>query len=143
MNTAYQIAIIAAGLFFLNGLLTGVWKYRQIAASEHGQAHPYVDVAHRSSLLYSFAAILIAVFLEISQLSDNLELIATLLLISYFFFAIASYMVQGFLGKTANQLKPIKTSTQWFMWSLIAAEIGGFLVIFYGVLLAISAPSTT
>lgn len=143
MNTAYQVAIVAAGLFFLNGLLTGVWKYRQIAASEHGRAHPYVDVAHRSSLLYSFAAILIATFLEISQLSDNLELIATLLLISYFFFAIASYMVQGYLGKTTNQLKPIKTSTQWFMWSLIAAEIGGFLVIFYGVLLAIITPSTT
>jgi hypothetical protein len=138
MNTAYQVAIVAAGIFFLNGLLTGVWKYSQIAASEQGRAHPYVDIAHRSSLLYSFAAILIATFLEISQLSDNLELVATVMLVAYFFFAIASYMYQGFLGKTGNQLRAITTSTKWFMWSLIVAEIGGFVIIFYGVLVAIS-----
>ena len=40
MITAYQIAIIAAGLFFLNGLITGVWKYNQIAASEDSKALP-------------------------------------------------------------------------------------------------------
>ena len=139
MNTAYQIAIVAAGMFFLNGLLTGVWKYSQIAASDQARAHPYVDIAHRSSLLYSFASILIATFLEISQLSDTLELVATILLIAYFFFAIASYMYQGFLGKTGNQLRTITTATKWFMWSLIVAEIGGFVIIFYGVLVAISA----
>ncbi len=139
MNTAYQVAIIAAGIFFFNGLLTGVWKYRQIAASDQGRAHPYVDIAHRSSLLYSFAAILIATFLEISQLSDNLELVATVMLVAYFFFAIASYMYQGFLGKTGNQLRTITTAIKWFMWSLIVAEIGGFVIIFYGVLVAISA----
>ena len=138
MNTAYQVAIVAAGIFFLNGLLTGVWKYSQIAASDQGRAHPYVDIAHRSSLLYSFAAILIATFLEISQLSDTLELVATVLLMTYFFFAIASYMYQGFLGKTGNQLRTITTATKWFMWSLIVAEIGGFVIIFYGVLVAIS-----
>ncbi len=138
MNTAYQLAIVAAGIFFLNGLLTGVWKYSQIAASEQGRAHPYVDIAHRSSLLYSFAAILIATFLEISQLSDNLELVAAVMLVAYFFFAIASYMYQGFLGKTGNQLRTITAATKWFMWSLIVAEIGGFVIIFYGVLVAIS-----
>lgn len=137
MNTAYQVAIIAAGIFFLNGLLTGVWKYNQIAASEHARAHPYVDIAHRSSLLYSFAAILIATFLEISQLSDRLELVATILLVAYFFFAIMSYMIQGFKGETNNQLKEMTGLIKWFMWSLIVAEIGGFLIIFYGVLVAI------
>lgn len=36
----------------------GVWKYRQMAASESGQAHFYVDAAHRAALLYSFALLL-------------------------------------------------------------------------------------
>jgi hypothetical protein len=137
MNTAYQIAIVAAGIFFLNGLITGVWKYSQIAASDQGKAHPYVDIAHRSSLLYSFAAILIATFVEISQLSNTLETIATVLLISYFSFAIVSYMIQGALAKTDNQLRNSGALTKWFMWSLIAAEIGGFVVLFYGVLIEI------
>lgn len=137
MATAYQIAIIAAGVFFLNALLTGVWKYNQMAASETGTAHPYVDIAHRSSLLYSFAAILIATFVEISQLSAGLETLATLLLVSYFALAIISYMIQGYLQKTDNQLREIDLPTKIFMWSLIAAEIGGFLILFYGVLKAI------
>ena len=137
MITAYQIAIIAAGIFFLNGLITGVWKYHQIAASEDGKAHPYVDIAHRTSLLYSFAAILIATFVEISQLSNTVEAIATLLLVTYFSLAILSYMIQGFLRKTDNQFRHISASTKWFMWSLIAAEISGFVILFYGVLIAI------
>lgn len=137
MITAYQIAIIAAGVFFLNALLTGVWKYQQIAASESGTAHPYVDIAHRSSLLYSFAAMLIATFVEISQLSAVVETVATLMLVVYFALAITTYMIQGLVQKTDNQLREITTATRVFMWSLIAAEIGGFVVLFYGVLVAI------
>lgn len=137
MITAYQVAIVSAGVFFLNGLLTGVWKYLQIEASENAQAHPYVDIAHRTSLLYSFAAILIAVFVEISQLSATAELFATLALVVYFGLAIMTYMIQGYLGQTDNQLREITATTRIFMWSLVAAEIGGFLVLFYGVLLAL------
>lgn len=141
MITAYQIAIIAAGVFFLNGLLTGVWKFRQIDKSPENKAHPYVDIAHRSSLLYSFAAILIANFIEISQLSPAIEVAATLLLISYFAIAITGYMIQGAAQKTDNQLRNMSRTIRWFMWSLVAAEIGGFLVLFYGVLVAIFNPS--
>lgn len=137
MIMAYEVAIVSAGVFFLNGLLTGVWKYLQIEASEDARAHPYVDIAHRSSLLYSFAAILIAVFVEISQLPATVELAATLALVVYFALAISTYMVQGFLGRTDNQLREITATTRVFMWSLIAAEIGGFLVLFYGVLTAL------
>ena len=137
MITAYQVAIVAAGVFFLNGLVTGVWKYLQIEASPDARAHPYVDIAHRTSLLYSFAAILIAVFVEISQLSATVELLATLALVVYFGLAILTYMIQGVLGQTDNQLREITTTTRVFMWSLVAAEIGGFLVLFYGVLRAL------
>jgi len=56
---------------------------------------------------------------------------------AYFSFAILSYMIHGFIGKTGNQLKTITTTTKWFMRSLILAEIAGFIIIFYGVLVAI------
>jgi hypothetical protein len=41
-------------------------KYRQMATSEQHLAHPYVDTAHRAALLYSFAMLAIAVFVELS-----------------------------------------------------------------------------
>jgi hypothetical protein len=135
--TAYQLAIVGAGLFFLNALLTGVWKYLEMARSESGQAHPYVDIAHRASLMYSFAAILLSVFIQISQLSAAIEFFATLSLIAYFALAILSYMAQGFIKRTDNQIRHSSPAVSWFMWSLIAAEIGGFVVLFYGVLVAL------
>lgn len=146
MGPAETVSIIAAGVFFLTGLLTGVWKYLQISSSESAEAHPYVDIAHRASLLYSFAALLLARFCAISQLPATLELWAALFPLLYFGFAILTYIVHGVLGDTDNQLKkphrlgnktmsPI--SMAGLMWSLIAAEIGGFLVLFYGVLVAV------
>lgn len=137
MITAYQIAIISAGVFFLSGLLTGVWKYLQIEASDDALAHPYVDIAHRASLLYSFAAILISVFVEISQLANTVEVVATLMLVVYFALAILTYVIQGVLGQTDNQLREVTAVTRVFMWSLVVAEIGGFLILFYGVLVAL------
>ncbi|MEL7450635.1 MAG: hypothetical protein AAFN78_15585 [Pseudomonadota bacterium] len=136
MITAYQLSILAAGIFFLNALLTGVWKYVEIAASEGARAHPYVDIAHRSSLMYSFAALLIATFVEISQLPDNVEFVATLLPLAYFAMAIIGYMTHGFLKKTENQFFHARPVVGWFMWSLIVAEIGGFVVLLYGVVTA-------
>jgi hypothetical protein len=131
---AEDLAVIAAGIFFLNGLLTGVWKYRQISASESAQAHPYVDIAHRSSLLYSFAAMLLAQFARISQLPNSVELVAMALLLGYFALAILGYMLQGYRRQTDNQFRHATPGLAWLMWSLVVAEIGGFLVLFYGVL---------
>ncbi|BBX41097.1 membrane protein [Mycobacterium tuberculosis variant microti OV254] len=56
-----KVTLLAAGLIFLLALLLGVWKYRQIMTSQEHRAHPYVDIAHRSALLYSFATLLLAV----------------------------------------------------------------------------------
>lgn len=131
--TAYALAILAAGIFFLNALLTGVWKYVEIASSEQARAHPYVDIAHRASLMYSFAALLMAQFVEISELPNSTELVATALPLAYFAMAILGYMVQGLLKKTDNQFRGAHPSLGWFMWTLILGEIGGFGVLFYGV----------
>lgn len=146
METAEKLAIVAAGVFFLTALLTGIWKYRQIMASPTGEAHPYVDICHRASLLYAFAAMLLAKFVEISQLAPIWEIVATAAILFYFAAAILSYMVHGVLQDTENQLKPpfrLGRSTlsihhvSVYMWMLITAELGGFLILFYGVLSAI------
>jgi hypothetical protein len=57
-----RLTLLAAGLIFLLALMLGVWKYREMATSENHLAHPYVDIAHRAALLYSFATVLIAAF---------------------------------------------------------------------------------
>ena len=35
-----KAVLLAAGLIFLGALVLGVWKYRQMAASPEGLAHP-------------------------------------------------------------------------------------------------------
>ena len=146
MESSVALAIVSAGVFFLVALLTGVWKYLQIRGSETASAHPYVDIAHRASLMYSFAAMLLAQFAEISQLSESVEWWAVLFPLVYFAYAILLYIVHGALQDTENQLKPPfrmgalvlpPVFVGLSMWSLIVAEIGGFLVLFYGVLVAL------
>jgi hypothetical protein len=134
---AYQLAIVASGVFFLNALLTGVWKYREMAASPEGVAHVYVDISHRTSLLYAFACVLLAMFANISQLPAWLELLAMVMLVSYFALAVIIYMIHGWRKDTDNQMRKPSASLHQAMWSLIAAEIGGFLILFYGVLTAL------
>lgn len=55
MNAA-DFSLLAAGVFFLIGLITGVWKYAEIMRSEKTRASYYVDIAHRTSLMYALAA---------------------------------------------------------------------------------------
>ena len=135
--TAPTLALLSAATFFLVALLLGVWKYCQMVASPDGLAHPYVDIAHRASLLYSFAAAMLAYFTEVSQLANGVELIATALLVTYFAFAIIGYIGHGYRRDTDNQIRDINTTGKVFLWSLVVAEIGGFLVIFYGLVTAL------
>ena len=147
MESSQQLSLLAAGVFFLTALLTGVWKYLQIRASENATAHPYVDIAHRAALMYSFAALLLAEFAVISQLPARIEFWAVAFPLIYFASAIVTYIVHGALRDTDNQLRPpfrLGRGTlpapmmSIFMWSLIVAEIGGFVVLFYGVVVAIA-----
>ena len=146
MQIAEVTAILSGGVFFLVGLLTGLWKDRQSVTSPDAQAHPYVDICHRASLLYAFAALLLAKFVEISQLPGRVELVAVGVVLFYFAAAILTYFIHGLLQDTDNQLKtPHRLGDRTlpaaiisvFMWSLVAAEVGGFLVLFYGVIVAL------
>ena len=55
-----------------------------MAASEDGLAHPYVDIAHRAALLYSFATLLLAAFVELSGFPTAVNLIAAFVPIFFF-----------------------------------------------------------
>ena len=127
-----RAVLLAAGLMFLWALLLGVVKYRQMAGSAEGLAHPYTDTAHRAALLYSFATLLIAAFTELSGWSETVDAIAAFSVIAFFFFAVAGYMVHGLRRDTDNQFRDAIPGTHAFMWALIVAEIGGFAVLLAG-----------
>lgn len=126
--------LLAAALMFLFALLLGVWKYRQMVTAEDGLAHPYVDTAHRAALLYSFALLLVATFVELSGWSTAVNLIAAGAMAFYFFAAVAGYAVHGWRRDTDNQFRDPVAGTHAFMLALIAAEVGGWLVLVAGFL---------
>ena len=144
METASELTLFASGTFFLTGLLTGVWKYLSIWKSPTSEAPIYVNIAHRASLLYSFAALVLLKFLEFSPYTETTNLIAVSLPLFFFAAAIMTYISHAVLRDTDNQIRPpyrlgkyrIKPLfIQFFVWLLIIGEIGGFSVLFIGVVL--------
>jgi amino acid transporter len=127
------VAVLAsAGLMFLWALGLGVVKYRQMATSETSLAHPYIDTAHRAALMYSFATLLVATFVELSAWSALVNLLAAGALVVFFAAAVVGYMVHGLRRDTDNQFRDPVRGTHAFMVALIVAEIGGFAVLFAG-----------
>lgn len=131
-----RLTLLAAGLVFLWALVLGVVKYVQIRHSPVGQAHPYTDIAHRSALLYSFATLLIAAFVELSAFSMAVDLVAVVVLLVFFVSSIASYMWHGLRRDTDNQLVEPPASVQAFMVALIVGELGAFSVLLAGFTVA-------
>jgi hypothetical protein len=127
-----KAVLLLAAAMFLWALLLGVWKYRQMAGSESSLAHPYVDTAHRAALLYSFALLLVATFVELSGWSVLVNLLAAGAMAFYFFAAVAGYAVHGWKRDTDNQFRDPVRGLDAFMITLIAAEIGGWLVLVAG-----------
>ncbi|OBB33467.1 hypothetical protein A5792_10020 [Mycolicibacterium peregrinum] len=132
LGNATATTLLAAGLIFLLALALGVWKYRQMAASAQHVAHPYVDIAHRASLLYAFATLLTAVFVELSAWPDWVNLTAAMVLVFFFLAAIISYIVHGARRDTTNQFEHPNVGMHVSMALLIAGEIGGFAVLLVG-----------
>ena len=133
----------ACGIFFLTGLITGVWKYYHIHSSRKAQAPVYVNIAHRASLMYSFATLVLAKFVELSPYSETVTFWSAAGPIVFFALAISTYVIHGVLKDIDNQFKkPHKlgafTLPNWviitFMVALIIAEIGGAGILFVGFL---------
>ncbi|WP_370308111.1 hypothetical protein [Sinimarinibacterium flocculans] len=141
--TADLFCLLAAGVFFTSGLLTGVWKYVAIMHAETAQAPVYVDIAHRTSLMYAFSAILLREFVPYSPLGPAGTLWAVAVPILFFASAIAMYILHGILRDTDNQLRRPHVLGRGtvpgvlitvYMVALIVGEIGGFAILFYGLL---------
>ena len=129
LDQSVSLAIIFSGIFLWVGMLTGVWKYYQISHSEQARAHYYVDIAHRSSLLYAPASLIIAVLAFFSVWAEGLNLIFVLINLFFFSFSILSYVLHGWLKDTTNQFKQPHQMGRWNLpkWILSSAMI--FLVI--------------
>ncbi len=132
LRSSTEWVLLLAGLIFLWALGLGVWKYRQMASSEDGLAHPYVDTAHRAALLYSFATLLLAVFVELSGWSEAVILVAALAVIAFFVGAIAGYSWHGARRDTTNLFVDPVRGTHAYMWALLTVEIAGTAVLVAG-----------
>ena len=129
MNLAVKISLLVSGLFLLNGMLTGVWKYAKIMSSPEHAAPVYVDIAHRASFFYSFASLVIAKLLESSPFSVFWQIIIVAFPLSYFILTVMGYMKEGYTNRTENMFSERNFITTWFMYGLIAGEIGGMIFI--------------
>lgn len=105
LDVGVRWAIMFSGIFLWTGMLTGVWKYWQIRHSAQARAHYYVDIAHRSSLLYAPASLILAVLAYFSSFSAAVNLVCVLINLVFFSFSIFSYILHGFLKDTSNQFK--------------------------------------
>ena len=147
LRPATLFALVSAGLFFLSGLLTGVWKARWMMTSTDATAPYYVDIAHRTSLLYSFACLLLATFAQFSAWSDPVNTWAVVVPVVFFAGAVASYVTHGALRDTDNQLRrPYRLGARELppglmkagMAGIVVGEVGGFVVLFAGFLAAVA-----
>jgi hypothetical protein len=130
-----KAVVLAAGVMFLLALLLGVWKYRQMATPPTHLAHPYVDTAHRAALLYSFATLLVAVFVQHSGWSELVDGIAAGVLYFFFLGAVVGYAYHGWRKDTDNQFRdpaPSPAAVHGYMVLLIVGEIVAFSVLMAG-----------
>jgi len=136
---AATTGMIAAMIFFMTALLTGTWKYFCIRNSQTAEAPVYVNIAHRAALMYSFAALLLAVFASLSVFSDTVNTVAICFPLFYFALAIVRYIQLGIVNQTDNQHlnPPSRTGELVLLSSLIVAEIGGFGVLAAGFTLRV------
>ena len=133
-NTASCIALSASGIFFMTGLITGVWKYRCMRNHPQAEAPFYVNTAHRAALLYAFAAQLLAVFATLSAFPAWLNTIAVIPPLLFFGIGIAHYIQLGLTTNSNNSLRDStdKAKDYLILNVLSVAEIGGFSVLLLG-----------
>jgi len=140
-HTASRIALGASGIFFMTGLLTGVWKYLCIRQSHKAEAPHYVNTAHRAALMYAFAAQLLAVFSALSTFSDGVNTAAVIPPLLFFGIAIAHYINLGLTTDSNNSIRDsADRKKDYLILNILAvAEIGGFSVLLLGFFLRLLA----
>ena len=132
MNIAVKISLLSSGLFLLLGMLIGVIKYQRMFTTPEHVAPFYIDTAHRAALLYSFAMLVIAKLLEYSPYSLTTQMIASGVVITFLTLTVFGYLAHGLTNKTNNMFRERNFITTWYMYFLIAGEIGGLSIIVWG-----------
>lgn len=134
INTAPRIALTASGIFFMTGLLTGVWKYLCMRQHQSADAPHYVNTAHRAALMYAFAAQLLAVFTATSAFSDTVNTVAVIFPLLFFGIAIVHYINLGLTTESNNSMRDsADRKKDYLILNILAvAEIGGFAVLLLG-----------
>ena len=132
MNLAVKISLLSSGLFLLAGMLIGIVKFQRMLNSAGHTAPAYIDIAHRAAFFYSFAMLVIAKLLEYSPYSENVQLLATGLVLTFLTVTIFGYFVHGLRNKTDNLFRERNFSTTWYVYMLTAGEISGLSIIIWG-----------
>lgn len=141
MNISVKISLAAAGFYLLAGMIIGVVKYRKMMRSAEHCAPVYIDIAHRAAFLYSFAALVMAKLLEENSFPEITLIPSTIIVLIFFSLTILGYLMTGLKNKTENLFSERNFTMTWFMYALIGAEIGGFIIIFIGFLTKIFTSS--
>lgn len=138
---AVQLALLGSGLFFIIGMLTGLWKHCCMISSPDTQAPVYVYICHRTALMYSLACLILFEFAQRSVWSEVVNQMAVIVSIFFFAAALASYAIHGWLRDTDNQLRRphvlgvkhvYSRVVSLFVLLLVVGELGGFLILFAG-----------
>ncbi|WP_394824900.1 hypothetical protein [Pendulispora albinea] len=135
MSSSVFFATMSSGVFLLVGLISGVWKFRAIMASAEHRAPTYVDIAHRASLMYSFAALVLGKLAESSALPEAVNVGAVAVPVFFFAVAIGTYIRLGFTRETDNQYERRTFTTTTGTWLLAIGELAGVVVLLVGFVL--------
>lgn len=138
-STASRIALSASAIFFMTGLLTGLWKYLCMRNNPQSEAPHYVNIAHRAALMYAFAGQLLAVFAAASIFPNLVNTLAVIPPLLFFGIAIIHYIQLGLTSDSKNSLRDSKDkSKDYLILNILAtAEIGGFAVLMTGFFMRI------
>lgn len=120
-----QISIAAAAGTLLLGMLLGIWKFFGMATSGNGFAHPYVDIAHRSALMYATATLILVPLAQFNEWSTTANTIAVCIVVFLFVANILNYAFHGWKEDTTNQVHPVTPLVIGGIIVIIVGEIGG------------------
>lgn len=134
MTLALKICLACSGIFLLTGMLAGVVKYRFMMAGPTHRAPVYINIAHRTAMLYSVAALVMAELLRYNPYPAAFQIVIAGIPLFCFATALAQYLRLGFQNTTDNQFSQRTLTTTWGMYALIAGEIGGIAAILWGFL---------
>ena len=127
-----HLALFFSVIYFTAALLTGVWKWRAMLASEKGHAHAYVDIAHHAALHYGPFIVLagaLAAFWPYGETLPAWMLIAVMGLTMVL--SLSRYVSLGIRGTITNQLyKSTASARIGLLFFFFGSVLPGLMIAF-------------